>query len=120
MQGVPGDLRYAARSLAEMRAAGVAAVFTIALGIGATTTMFSVVHAALLRPLPFRDPGTLAILFLTQLTPRDGLVRQRWSWPNFVELHQTVRSFDSLATQSAALVAVSGGQGDPEQIDGEV
>jgi len=103
-----------------MRVAGAAAVATIALGIGATTTMFSVVHAAMFRPLPFHDPDRLAVLFLTQQTPRDGLTRQRWSWPNFVHLRQTLQSFESVASYTAVFVNISGGVGDPEQIDGEV
>lgn len=120
MQAFFRDLRYAARTLARMRVAGAAVVLTIALGIGAATTMFGVVHAALLRPLPFRDPGRLAVLFLTQRTPRDGLMRQRWSWPNVVQLRQTARSFESLASHTPVSLAVAGGQGEPEQIDGEV
>src|SRR5262249_34075129 len=84
------------------------------------TTMFSVVHAALFRPLPFHDPGRLAVLFLTQQTPRDGLMRQRWSWPDFVQLRQTLRSFEGVASHTPVFVNVAGGLGEPEQIDGEV
>jgi predicted permease len=120
MPGFLGDLRYAVRMLARMRIAGAAAVTTIALGIGAATTMFSVVHAALLRPLPFRSPDRLAVLFLTERTPRNGLMRQRWSWPNFAKLRQTLHSFDSLAAHSPVSVNIAGGLGEPEQIDGEV
>ena len=50
------DLRYAARSLARMRGVAIVAILTLALGIGATTTMFGVVYAALLRPPPFAEP----------------------------------------------------------------
>ena len=49
MAGFARDLRYAVRTLARMRAVAVLAIATLALGIGATTTMFSVVHAMLLR-----------------------------------------------------------------------
>jgi putative ABC transport system permease protein len=114
------DLRSAARNLARMRAAGSAAVLTIAIGIAAMTTMFSVVYAALLRPLPFHDADRLAVLFLTQRTPRDGLTRQRWSWPDVVQLQRSLTSFESVASHTPVLVAISGGQGEPEQIDGEV
>ena len=48
------DVRYAARTLMNMRGAAALAVLILAIGIGATTTMFSVVYAALLRPLPVR------------------------------------------------------------------
>ena len=62
-------------------ACAVVAILTLALGIGATTTMFSVVYAMLLRPPPFTDPDRLVILFNTSVTPREGLVRLRWSMP---------------------------------------
>src|SRR4030081_1506466 len=90
------DLRLAVRMLARMRAVAVVAILTLALGIGATTTMFSVVYAMLLRPLPFADPDRLVILFNTSVTPRDGLLRLRWSMANITELERTATSFESL------------------------
>ncbi len=114
------DLRYASRAMVTMRGAAVAAVLTLALGIGATTTMFSVVYAVLLRPLPFAHADGLAMVFTTQMTRRDGLVRLRWSWPRFLELQKSTTSFETMAAHTAPLVAVSGGEGEPEQIDAEV
>ncbi len=56
------DLRYGLRTLRQHRVFSAAVVVTLALGIGATTAIFSAVDAALLRPLPFADPGRLVIL----------------------------------------------------------
>ena len=95
------------------------AILTLALGIGATMTMFSVVWAALLRPLPFSEPDRLVILFTTSVTPRDGLARLRWSRPHIVELQASATSFESMGSFSSSLLSTSG-DGDPEHIEGEV
>ena len=63
------DLRYSLRSLVRMRGIAALAAVTLALGIGATTTMFSAAYAALLRPLPFAEPDRLVLIFTTR-TPR--------------------------------------------------
>jgi predicted permease len=67
------DLRYAARSLAGSRMFAVVAVATLAFGIGASTTMFTVAQAVLLRPLPYAQPGRLvAISEVDRLKPSTG------------------------------------------------
>ena len=113
------DLRYAVRALLRMRGVAVVAILTLALGIGATTTMFSVVYARLLRPPPFADAGQLAILFNTSVTPTDGLTRWRWSMPNITALRSSATSFETVASFTGALLSMSG-RGDPELVEGEV
>ena len=119
MDQLARDLRYAARSLLHMRGAALVAILALAIGIAATTTMFSVVYAMLLRPLPFGDPDRLVILFNTSDTPRDGLRRLRWSMPNITTLQSSASSFETIASVSGPLFTISG-RGDAEYIDGEV
>ena len=113
------DLRYAVRTLLRMRGVAIVAVLTLALGIGATTAMFSVVYATLLRPAPFADSGRLVIVYNTSVTPREGLVQLRWSMSNVLALRSSATSFETVASFTGALLSTSG-RGDPEHIDGEV
>ncbi len=57
------DLRFALRRLAKVPALTMVCVFTLALGLGATVALFSVVQAVLLKPLPFKDSGRLVMLY---------------------------------------------------------
>ena len=114
------DLRFAVRSLLRMRALAIIAVATLALGIGATTTMFSAVYAALVRPLPFEQPDRLVLLFTTRTTALEGLTLSRWSRALIGDLSASVTSFDPIASFTPSLVAIGGGTGEPEQIDAEI
>ena len=119
MEHVVRDLRAAVRMMRRTRAVSLAAILTLAVGIGATTTMFAVVHAALWRPLPFDDPDSLVLLYVTRTTPQDGQVRLRWSRPVLEQLNGTA-SLESIASFSSAAIAIAGGNDAPEQIDGEI
>ncbi len=113
------DLRYSVRTLSRMGGVAVVAIATLAIGIAATTTMFSAAYAALLRPLPFSEPDRLVLLFTTRSTPDQGLALTRWSRPLIDTLTKSVTSYESIASFSPTLISISGGNGDPEQIDGE-
>src|SRR5260370_26554250 len=82
MDALAHDLRYAVRTLLHMRGVAVIAIVTLAVGIGATTTMFSVVYAMLLRQPPLPGPERLVILFNTSASAREGLRQWRWALSN--------------------------------------
>ena len=103
-----------------MRGIAVVAIASLAIGIAATTTMFSAAYAALLRPVPFAESDRLVMLFTTHTSPREGLVLSRWSSPLIDTLASSVTSYQSIASYTAPLVSLSGGTGDPEQIDAEI
>ena len=83
------DLRYALRTLRKSPGFTAVALFTLALGIGANTAIFSVVYGVLLRPLPFRDPSRLIVL--NETTPKVGYVSV--SYPNFLDWRAQSRAF---------------------------
>jgi predicted permease len=63
LEGVWRDLRYGARTLFRSPGFSLTAILVMALGIGATTSLFTIVRSVLLRPLPFRDPDKLVMLY---------------------------------------------------------
>jgi putative ABC transport system permease protein len=120
MESLLHDMRYGLRSLRRMRSTAAIAVATLALGIAATTTMFSVVYSALVRPLPFDEPERLVVLNVVRHTASDGTVTMRWPFSKVVALRAGARSFESVATYtSAGSLSVVGAAG-TEPIDGEI
>ena len=80
------DVRYALRGLRRQPAFTATAILTLAIGIGLTTAVFSVVHALLLRPLPFEDPDRLMAVHLLVSDPGMGGGDTQaivWSYPKF-------------------------------------
>ncbi|HUQ91785.1 MAG TPA: ABC transporter permease [Bryobacteraceae bacterium] len=105
------DLRYALRMLLHRKAFTTAAVLCLALGIGATTAIFSVVNAVVLRPLPYRDPQKLLRVYTEFPTfPNGGLLRFWTSPPEFLELRRDTKSWDSLEAWSNGGTNLGGGQ----------
>ncbi len=92
------DIAYALRTFRKGGLSTSIIVLTLALGIGATTAIFSVVEAVLLRPLPYRDPSKLVIVF-------DSPVHQRGSeifipYRHFLEWKKQSGSFSGLAAMT--------------------
>ena len=92
---VVNDIRFAVRSLLKHRAFATVIVATLALGIGANTAIFSVVNAALLRPIPFPDAERLYLVWAYR--PTSPLPQLPLSLPNFLDVRERARSFQSLA-----------------------
>jgi len=89
------DVRYAARSLRRTPAVSIAVILTLALGVGANTTMFSVVNAVMLRPLPYRDPNRVALLWTDDI--KRGLHREGTAQRTIMEWRARSRAFQSIA-----------------------
>jgi putative ABC transport system permease protein len=108
-------LRHAIRTLVARPSFSATAVATLAIGIGATTTIFSVVDAVVLRPLPLADPDRLAVVWETN--PRLPLPVMVVSPPNFADWKQRTQSFESLGAFQLRSFTVAGEER-PEQLDG--
>jgi len=100
MQTLLQDLRYGARSLAKSKAFTAVAVLTLALGIGASTAIFSVVSAVLLQPLPYKDPGKLVFVWSTMIS--QGVPISGAAAPDFREWHDRNHVFTGTAAYTFA------------------
>ncbi|HEY1338196.1 MAG TPA: ABC transporter permease, partial [Bryobacteraceae bacterium] len=111
------DLRYAFRTLRKSAGFTTVAILTLALGIGANTAIFSIVDAAVLRPLPYRDPGRLVELWGN--VKRVRVERRGASYPDFKDWRAQSRSFEAMAAFDGSTFTLTGGD-EPERVSGEV
>lgn len=102
------DLRYALRMMAKTPGLTAVLVITLALGIGASTTIFSIVHSILLRPLPYEQPDRLARIY-TEFHGGLDLERFWVSPPEFDDLRRSCRSCESVAAWTGATASLGGG-----------
>ena len=100
------DIRYAARTLIRTPGFALTAILTLALGIGATTAIFSVVKAVVLEPLPYREP--------------DRLVVVRLSYPDYVDVERSSRSFEQVAVWATNLYSIDAGDEDRQLLGAQV
>src|SRR5258707_7820655 len=107
------DTRFAIRLLRKAPAFTLTAIGVLALGIGATTAIFSVVHSVLLRPLSFPDPDRLAMVWERQPFGRTNVIQTQ----NFLDWRAHNRSFSRIAALYAFSMNLSG-EGEPVQVPG--
>jgi putative ABC transport system permease protein len=107
------DLRFAVRQLRRNPGFTVLVVFTLALGIGANTAVFSVINAVVLRPLPFSDPDRLVTVW--QEYPTRQPIRETFSYPNFADLN-TDRSLFAASGAYCLSAHTLDGAAEPERL----
>ena len=108
------DIRYAFRGLRKRPGFTFVAVITLALGIGANTAIFSVVNAVLLKPLNFKDPDRLAIVW--EEASFAGFPTNTPAPANFLDWKNQNRSFEDMAATATRSFNVTG-DGEPERIE---
>ena len=106
------DLRYGVRTLLKRPGFSIIAIATLAIGIGASTTIFTVVDAALLRGLPYRQPDRLYHLW--ERPPQREFSKREMSYPDYQDYQQN-NVFDGIAAYTGG-GAILSGTGDPESI----
>src|SRR5262245_65295140 len=93
METLRQDLRYVARSLVRSPGFFIVTVLTLALGIGATSAIFSVVNGVLLQPLPYPSSDRIVQLFQIDKDAK----RMSVSEPNFYDWHAQTQAYDAMA-----------------------
>jgi len=111
------DARYGLRMLGKSPGFTAVAMLTLALGIGANTSVFSVLDAALLRPLHFGNPASLVLVWENE--PAAGVLRNPVSPPLFFDWEEQNRCFSGMAAFAEVPMNLTGGAGQPEQVDVE-
>ena len=111
------DLRYAWRAIWKSPATTLGAMLALALGLGATTVIFGLLNAVLLRPLPYPHPERLVEIFGT--VQRESVERRGTSYPDYFDWRDQSKSFDGMSSWDSRGFIVYGA-GEPELVNAEV
>jgi predicted permease len=106
LESIFADVRYGLRMLRKNPGFTTVALLTLALGIGANAAIFAVVNAALLRPLPFKQPSRLMMLF--EGIPKLGFPKMGFSAPDLVVFERAQKSFESVGAYQNKYFNLSG------------
>ena len=113
LAGLSQDLRYAARRLCKHPGFAAVAILTLALGIGSTTSMFSVVYGVLLKPLPFQEPERLVGLW--HQAPGLNIAVLEQGPATYFTYRDSGRAFEDIAVWESEDVTITG-RGEPERV----
>jgi len=108
------DIRYAIRAAFKQPGFTAVVLLTLAIGIGANTAIFSVLHAVVLKPLPYPDPEQLVMLWEKGKDGKPSNV----GYPTFFDWRAQSKSFEAMAAMSGWNPTLSGGNGEPESLEG--
>jgi putative ABC transport system permease protein len=108
------DLRYAVRLLVREPAFTITALLTLALGIGVTSAVFSVVDAVLARPVPFAEAGDLVVVWETDRT--SGTTREPASLPDFLDFQERSHTLAAVAALQAKDANLTPPRGEPTRL----
>ena len=115
------DLKYGVRLLAKSPGFTLVAAGSLALGIGANTTIFTLINAILLNPLPVRAPSELVSVYTTDQRNTGGFNSfLQTSWQNFKDYRDKNEVFQTLFAHQFNIMSLTGGTGDPQQVIGEI
>src|SRR6476620_10926121 len=113
MSTLARDLRYALRALGKSPGFAMAAILSLAIGIGANTAIFSITSALLLHPLPYKDADRLVILWNT--SPGLGITRDWFSTAQYFDIKNGHHGFDQVALAFGGNFNLTG-DGEPERV----
>ena len=109
MHGLWEDLRYAARAMRKQPGFTAVVVLTLGLGIAVNTTIFTIVNAVVLRPLPFENPDRIVRLNVRNVDNAQNRVSDL-SYPDFQDWQTATRTFEQMAAVAERAVDISGDQ----------
>jgi putative ABC transport system permease protein len=117
MTGIIQDFRFAARTLRKQPMFAAVAILTLALGIGANSAVFTLINTALLRPLPFREPDRLALIW--EATNMFGVKDSPSALANYADWRARSRSFEDMGALEGVSFRLTG-RGETRMLEGSI